>query len=168
MANTKLSDLPSSSTVDVVYGELSGVSKKITPANIVAQGGGVSNILQQQMIGTVNVDYHVSGDNGISIDLTNYIVTGVWTANNVGGTGSYEAGLFTAPAGGGTNLLNDSGAPGNENDLIGFANLLIGGINVADSFIVLTEATLYYRIITPEVGAATGTIYIIGIDISDL
>ncbi len=39
MVNTKLSDLPASSAVDYVYGELAGVSKKITPVNVISSGG---------------------------------------------------------------------------------------------------------------------------------
>jgi hypothetical protein len=112
----------------------------------------------------LNVDYNSVADNTISIIATSYAVWGLISINNVGGNDNADSSLFTAAGGGGTDLIlaNTVGTRAN--------NLSVATHVSAQSgrFSVRTESTLYFRVLIAEGSSATGDVYVMGWDLSNL
>ncbi len=122
MTDKKLSELTASSTVDYLYGEVGGVSKKITPANI---GNGfvvaTTNILSAQILTLQSIPVVIvpaQGNNTVAVPL--------WcSATYFFGSAAYvdapnlKVGYSTNPDNG--NLFNFSNILTNTENAMGFA-----------------------------------------------
>jgi hypothetical protein len=117
-------------------------------------------LLQEIVLGFAKgANYNRIGDTAIPISAAKYAISKMVTFNNVGGQDNYNGTLRTAAGGGGDDL--NSHAYNADGQLGEWSNY-------PGTIPINTQSTLYYHIGTPEGVPATGDMYVMGYDLTNL